>query len=173
MNVKIRVWPGLVFAFLGVNVAVVATTVTLATANRAAVEPAYYQKAVAWNDTARQLEQNRSLGWRVALREGPGPSDSPSRRPVVMTLTDSQGAPIRGAAVSVLAFHNAHADRRIQTDLVEREAGMYAAPLLVEQPGVHEIRVTAQSGRDRFTAVLAHEFVAPSPDGGPGRGAAR
>ena len=114
-----------------------------------AVEGDYYDKAVHWNDELAQRRENAQLGWRVTptLRLGTGNGDGS----IVITLRDSSGAPITGATVTVLAMHNARANRQLFATLIDSGAGEYRAPLAAERPGEWELRFTVKRGEERFT----------------------
>lgn len=52
---RFRLWPGMIFALLGLNACVVGVTLYLAHSDRSfAVEPEYDRKALAWQETAEQ-----------------------------------------------------------------------------------------------------------------------
>ena len=113
---RTTLWPGIVCALIGLNMCIVAVTVVLAHSDRSlAVEPDYYQKALRWENTQRQREVNRSLGWEVRI-EHSGPGTTPS---VSVIITDRDGRPVEGAGVGVTAFHNARPADRSERALSE------------------------------------------------------
>jgi nitrogen fixation protein FixH len=117
-----------------------------------AIEPAYYEKALRWDDTMAQERRNLALGWdasatMVLARPGtPGALD--------IALSDRTGLPIDSAVVSVEAMHNARASQRYHAVLAEAEPGTYRASMDAHRPGEWEVRVTAQRAGDRFTQTL-------------------
>lgn len=123
-----------------------------------AVEPDYYQKAVHFDDEMALRAQSERLQWHVApsLDLGtPGKAGT-----VAATITDSTGAPIRGATVQLLAMHNARASHQLTATLAESGDGVYRAPLDAERPGEWELRFTVSRGEDRF-AVRERIDAAP------------
>ena len=117
-----------------------------------AVEPDYYRKGVEWDRTLAQGRTNARLGWRLAcdVRQGT----------VQVTLQDRGGAPLRGAALSVEAFHNARAGRIVKGTLVDGGSGTYRARLPILRPGLWELRFRAEQGGSAFTETVTYE-VAP------------
>ncbi|MBV6522854.1 MAG: hypothetical protein MNPFHGCM_03004 [Gemmatimonadaceae bacterium] len=115
-----------------------------------AVEGDYYNKAVHWDDELAQRQVNRMLSWRIdptlMLRTGDGEGA------VSIVLRDSTGVGIAGAAVDVLAMHNARAARQLFATLTELGGGEYRAELPAQRPGEWELRFTVRRGGQRFTA---------------------
>jgi len=121
-----------------------------------AIEPDYYQKAVAWDSSMAQARENRALGWRVTPslaafteRDGAG---------LRVTLTDSAGAAIPDATVKVTAFYNARAGDVSDTTLVPGR-GAYEGRLPVHHGGVWELRFDVRRGAVHFTATSRVEAV--------------
>lgn len=112
-----------------------------------AFEPDYYRKAVAWDSTAAQRDRSAALGWRAA-----GRLDAAGR--LTVTLADAEGAPIRGAVVTAEVIPVAHASRFATVGLSAAGEAGYATSVPLVYRGLHEIRVTATRGADRFTATL-------------------
>lgn len=156
---KLHLFPGIVFGLLGLNGAIVGVTLYLAHSDASfAVEPDYYQKALTWDETAAKLERSIALGWTAAVEAGdPG---APGRH-VSVRLTDSAGAPIDGAAVSLVAFHNARAAEQIRCELPSagtERPGVYTAQIPADRAGLWEFRITAARGGDEFAAVVRMEL---------------
>ncbi|HVB31529.1 MAG TPA: FixH family protein [Gemmatimonadaceae bacterium] len=121
-----------------------------------AIEPDYYQKAMAWDSTMAQARENVALGWRLsptlaAFTEHDGAV-------LQVTLTDSSGTAIPDATVKVAAFFNARANDVIDTTLARDSTG-YAVTLPVTRGGVWELQFDVQRGRQRFTAISRVEAV--------------
>ena len=115
-----------------------------------AVEPDYYQKAVHWDDAMAQARANESLGWRLepSLSLSAG---APAR--LVVRLSDSSGAPLAGATLTVQAMHNARAAEVFAATLAPADvAGAYRAELPLERAGQWELRFEVTRGAERFTA---------------------
>jgi hypothetical protein len=121
-----------------------------------AIEPDYYQKAVAWDSAMAQARANRALGWRVtpslaAFTQRDGAD-------LRVTLTDSTGAAIAGATVKVSAFYNARAGEVSDTTLVAG-GGAYEARLPVHHVGLWELRFDVTRGSLHFTSTSRIEAV--------------
>lgn len=148
-------WPvglaALLVGSAGVNIALVVITSRDASF---AVEPDYYAKALAWDDTMAQQARNEALGWSLGLRVEP--AGERGRMTVTARLTDSAGAPLLGAHVAIEARHNARANRVLTAALEPWDAG-YAAAMPLARPGLWEFRVRATRGRDVFTATLMRD----------------
>jgi nitrogen fixation protein FixH len=113
-----------------------------------AVEPNYYQKAVAFDSTMAIERRSAALGWSalttIAAR------DSAPGATVRVRLSDAAHQPVEGAVMTIDARFNARANDIITDTLVERAPGEYVAPLAVTHAGQWEVRVTATRGVNRF-----------------------
>jgi nitrogen fixation protein FixH len=122
-----------------------------------AVEPDYYQKAVAFDSTMAAEARSARLGWNassvIAVVDGGAR--------VAVTLRDSAGQPVTGARVSVDARFNARANDVLTGTLAEDGPGTYSAPLKVGHGGEWEVRVDAVRGEQHF--VTSTRAQAPSP----------
>ncbi len=149
-------WPAAVIGALVVTV--VANVVLLMAANdsrHAAVEPNYYQKAVAWDSTMAQEGRNEALGWNV---------DATLERMAEEALVrarfaDRTAAPLAGARVVVEGIHNLDSERRIRGELQETAPGVYEAMLPMRRAGLWELRFTVDRRGEHFTAELRRELT--------------
>jgi len=149
-----RLFPGMIFGLLGLNFVLVGSMLFFAHSDRSfAVEPEYYQKAIAWDETAAQQQFNTSLAWSPAISLG---DVGALGRIINLSLTDRAGNPIPDARITITAFHNARASDRLTAELspVDPERpGLYRAQLPLDRPGLYEIRLTARRSADTFTAT--------------------
>ena len=139
-------WPvglvALLAASAGANIALVIIT---SRDTSFAVEPNYYAKALAWDQTMAQQARNDALGWALSLRIDPG--DARGGKTVTVHLADRAGAPIEGAQVAVEA-----GGQRVERELDHREA---RARHDRDASGLHAryailyIRDSSPSARDR------------------------
>ncbi len=161
----LRLWPGMVFGLIGLNVSVVAVTLYLAHSDASfAVEPDYYQKALAWDESTRIAAQSADLGWKAVLEVSPS---GPAREPwVSLRLTDRQGVPVADARVEVTAFASARASERRKITLREVAPGLYSAALAGAQAGAWEFAISADKGADRFQKNI-ETSIAAAPEGRP------
>lgn len=158
-----RIFPGIIFALIGMNMTIVAITVWLATGDPSvAVEPDYYRKAAAWDETAAQQRANARLGWTASVTITPGAERGALL--VQVRLTDRDGAPVLGAQVSATLFHNARAGDRIEANFTAAAGGVYLASSRCERPGVWRMRLLVQRGLETFTESLEFEIAAPPTD---------
>ena len=146
-----RVWP---FAIAGILLAGIASNVAfvvLASSDpAAAVEPDYYRKGVAWDEEMAQQRRNIALGWSAHAALFLGAHGSAGR--LELTLADSLGRPLTGAAVQALVMHNARAAAVQSVALHDEGAGRYSARVAAERPGLWEVRLSVQRSSRRFTA---------------------
>jgi nitrogen fixation protein FixH len=146
-----RLWPGAIFGLIGLNMVVVAVTIYFAANDpSAAVEPQYYQKALAWDDTVKAREASARLGWRAAASVAGGE--------LRITLTDGAGAPLEEARVEVTAYAVARAAERQLLTLSGIGAGEYRAPIQLHRAGIWEFRIEARRGADLFACTIEQEM---------------
>ena len=158
-----RVWrvPGplwMVFGLLAMNFAIVGATVTLASRDaHFAVEPDYYQRAVDWDATRLELERSEELGWSLRLDAADAASAS-GMRTLTVRLNDQSGEPIGSARVVGIAFHHGAASSRTDVAFVERGPGVYQGDVPLVGAGLHEVRIVASRGDDRFLAAIRQDW---------------
>jgi nitrogen fixation protein FixH len=150
-------WPvglvALLAASAGANIALVVIT---SRDTSFAVEPNYYAKALAWDQTMAQQARNEALGWSLGLRVDP--TDARGRKIVTVNLADRAGVPIEGAQVAVEAFHNARASRIFSAALAPLGQG-YAAAMPLDRPGLWEFRLRVTRGPEVFVATLTRDVT--------------
>ena len=88
-------YPGMVVLLLVGSVSAQMALLHAATSDGGAqVEPGYYDRAVAWDDYAREYERSSALGWDVeVVRRGPR---------VIVSVFDANRAPVDLDSLSVL-----------------------------------------------------------------------
>lgn len=148
-------WPvGLAALLVGGAGANIALLVITSRDPSFAVEPNYYAKALAWDETMAQETRNEALGWRLGLDVEP--AGERGWRTVAVRLTDRAGAPLEGAGVAIEALHNARA-RHVLTAALGPRGAAYAAAMPLARPGLWEFRVRATRGQDVFTATVMRD----------------
>ncbi len=146
-------WPIGIVAALTLSAAANIFVMFVAKADPAfAVEPDYYQKAVAWDATMEQQRTNATLAWRATAALTRATPSQPGR--ITVALFDATGAPIGDAQVQIEAMHNARASQRYEASLAPTRDGSYSSNIDAHRPGQWEVRVTAIRGNDRFTQSL-------------------
>lgn len=154
-----RVWPLAIAGVLAVTV--VANVVLLRAASgpeAATPEPDYYRRALAWDSTQAERARSARLGWRSSSEFTVADGATHMR----VTLQDSLGVAVRGAAVTATGVHNLAPTHPEHWTLVETEPGRYEAPVSLPRAGRWEVTVTATRDTERFVG-LGH---AESPGGG-------
>lgn len=148
-------WPWLVVGLLAIPVTVDVGVIWFVGSDPTfAVEPQYYQKAINWDDEMAQRRANDALGWTTRVEVFPG-ADGPTLRVHVL---DREGQPVTGAQVSAETFHNARASQ-VLTATLQGDGDGYSAALAMQRPGLWEVRLAVQRGKDHFTRVERLELV--------------
>lgn len=139
-------WPAAVVALLGLNVCVCTVTVIAATriAAPAGAEPDYYEKALNWDETARERAASEALGWTASLAAAPTPDGA---RRLTLVLRDRDGLPVEAASVEAEVFHPRLGARRTLR-LEPLSGGLYAGAAPLEAAGLWEVRLRAERGAD-------------------------
>lgn len=138
---------------IGMSLSIAAVTVTLATRDPSfGLEEDYFAKAVAWDETAQQMEHNRQLGWDAAV-ELSSALDGRGERSVTVLLRDAEGGALAGAKVEVFAFHNARRRETQAFEMVEIAPGRYTAGAAMEREGQWTLRLRVVRGDEVFTAT--------------------
>ncbi len=142
-------WPTVIASALALHVIGSLVMVYFATSNESyAVEPDYYQKALAWNDKRAQDHVNAQLGWHLEFKVAPA---APGQDPTLLVeLTGSDGSTVTGAAINVEAFANARRNDVLTATLTASAVG-YEATLPMRRDGLWEFRFTVTRGEDLFT----------------------
>lgn len=142
-------WPAVIAGALGLHVVGSLVMVYFATSNESyAVEPDYYQKALAWDDRRAQDRHNTELGWTLEFAVVPVPAGQDPIMRVELTTLD--GEPITNASISVEAFANARRDDVLTTGLIESDSG-YQTAMAMRRNGLWEFRFTVTRGDELFT----------------------
>jgi nitrogen fixation protein FixH len=109
------------------------------------VEPDYYSKALAWNDTAAQREANQRLNWSVVIGEGKHAGE------VAIDVRDASGIRIEEARVTGIAFANRRSSERMELAAMPAEGGGFEARVPVGEGGSWHFRIRVERGTDVFT----------------------
>lgn len=168
-------WPWLLAAALLFTVGANVVMLIAANSDRngSVVEPDYYAKAVAWDETMARRAASDRLGWTATATVERSRSDETPDEvsgSVVVHLRDRAGVALAGARVSAVAIHNTDAGHPIALTLHERAPGVYGAGARIEHPGRWEVRVDALRGASRFLATLVVEADVPAPVASPAAG---
>ncbi len=150
---KSILWPGLIFVFLGLNVAVVGVTVFFAQRYKAAVvDRSFDVTAQHWDQVKAQRERQAALGWTCEV----GVTEFRGSRALQLHLRDAAGRPIVGANVQVVCFHNAHAADTTTLAMSESDGG-YTAPIPAMLSGLWTFRVRATTPTEEASFNLERD----------------
>jgi nitrogen fixation protein FixH len=123
------------------------------------VEKDYYARGLAWDEHMERVRHDAALGWRVALESQRA---SQSERRLRLRLEDAAGRPLRGAQVTVSAFHGARPDREARA-LLREDGDGYRGLIPLTRPGLWRVRVEVRQGGEQFNASLTHEVPHEAP----------
>jgi nitrogen fixation protein FixH len=113
-------------------------------------EPDYYRKAVAWDAQQAAAAASAALGWRA---EGAVAARTGDLTVLRLRLVDAAGAPVREAAITVTVRWNGDATHAVTGTAIAAGEG-YTVALPLTRSGLHELRLDATRGSDRFGQVL-------------------
>ena len=147
-----RRWPMIIVALILGNMGFCFTTIYFSIDRRTSfAEEDYYAKAMHWDDTARQHEANRTLGWVARPEIVPAPGLPESGRVLRVRLLDGSGRPIRAAVLEASVFHQADARRRWTVDLVPEGDGWFVGSMPTRRDGLWRMHLIADAVGMRFT----------------------
>lgn len=158
---RFHIFPGIIFALLGMNVAIVGYTVYAANSDGgAAIEPDYYRKALAHDVIAANDREAAALGWTYHVEFTP---DAARKTHVLRaSIADSSGAAVTGANVRAEAFPSVRANERVRLLCLEGKPGEYAAPISVTHHGQWRVELIIES-RGRIVAHKSDVFAREAP----------
>jgi len=139
-----RRWALIIIGALVAQAGGILTMVTIASRDpNFSVESDYYEKAVRWDDTARERARQRELAWRIDA--------AISGTAVDVALTSASGEPLEGASIEAEYFHPAHARDRRTVALSPSAPGRYSAPVTAPGSGFYELRLSITRGPEHMT----------------------
>ncbi len=159
-----RRWILIPLGLIITQMSIVITMMCIATSDPTfAVEPNYYEKALAWDATAAQNHTNQRLAWRTEMAAS---ASSSGKGEFAVRLTNSDSTPLDGAKVRAELFANTNARARTILDLVANGDGRYGAPTAFDRLGMWECRLVVTRGPETFTTSAQFE-VRAAPEGSP------
>jgi nitrogen fixation protein FixH len=145
-------WPGMIFALIGMNVAVVVVTIIASRRDSSyALVPAYDRKAMRFQEELDRRAASAQLGWTATPLITQG-ADRSAR--IAFTIHDASGAPVADATLSVALFHHAYAAERIDLRAVESAPGFYTVDAKLVRRGLWRFELAAQRGGDHFETTV-------------------
>lgn len=118
------------------------------------VEEDYYQKAVRFDADQALKKRSDRLGWHLTVSAA---RTSASDAAVTAALTDSAGAPVRGAVVRFAVRAIARENDVFKAVGVETN-GAYIASLPMARRGLWDVNVEASRGPDRYVTTQRVEL---------------
>lgn len=112
------------------------------------VIPAYYDRAVHFDDEIDRASASRALGWHAEVAIAAGQID--------VTMSDGSGHPVDDARVRVTGYQRAHAGEPVDVELARVGGGHYRAGLR-ERRGWHDLTVVAERGDAHYQQRVAVE----------------
>jgi nitrogen fixation protein FixH len=141
-------WMFAIVGLLAVNLIAMSVLAVVANRGGSQVVPAYYDKAVHFDDEIDRASVSRALGWRADVAIAASAVD--------VVLRDAAGAAIEGAQVRIQGYQRAHAAELVDVVLRSAGGGHYRADIR-ERRGWHDLTVVAALGGARFTQRVAVE----------------
>lgn len=142
-------WPFIIVSLLAGHVSLMCWAVAKATSDKnAVVIEDYYNKATHWDKTQAEQIASDKLGWQVMLAAAASP-DAQGQRSVTLHLTDAKGAVITPDEMSLVGYHQAHAEKTFSAKLDSSTDG-FAATLPMPHAGVYHFNFIARAGDKTF-----------------------
>ncbi len=147
-----RRWPLVIVGLLLLNVAITAALITLSSRDPGLmVERDYDQRALEWDNFARQRLASESLGWTADVT-----IDTAGVQPrLIVRLADSQGQPVIPERAEAIAFPQSHASQSQVLRLIPVEGDPAACSSVINltHPGLWEVRLTANRDGKAFMST--------------------
>jgi len=138
-------WTLVIVGLLGANVLATVGLATWAARGGSEVIPDYYETGVHYDTAIDRAAASRALGWRATANVAGGE--------LVVAVRDAGGAPVGGARVTVAGYQRAYSTERLAVALSPTgDAYRGAFPA---RPGVQDLTITVERGRDHFEQALA------------------
>ena len=138
-------WTLVIVGLLSVNVLVTVGLAIGAGSGASQVIPDYYETGVHYDNAIDRAAASRALGWRATADVAGGE--------LIVAVRDAAGAPVAGANVTVAGYQRAFATERLSVALRASGDGYRAA--FPVRPGVQDLTVTVERGREHFEQALA------------------
>jgi nitrogen fixation protein FixH len=147
MTAAMRWWL-VIGGLLAANVIAMVLLAVVANDGGTQVIPAYYDRAVHFDDEIDRASASRALGWHAEVAIAAGAID--------VTMSDASGHAVDGARVRVTGYQRAHAGEPVDVELARVGGGHYRAGLH-ERRGWHDLTVVAELGDAHYQQRVAIE----------------
>jgi len=122
-----------------------------------AVETNYYKKALRWDQTMAEKRKSEQLGWTIKAKAKPQIANRKAMIQVEAQIFDRKGKIVKGAHVSLEAFHNGRSKRRFHKDL-GRTNDVHKVTINSYRSGLWVFHYTVLRGKQRFMQVIRQEI---------------
>lgn len=139
-------WTVAIVGLLGANMLAMVFLIANARHGQSRVVPAYYERAIHYDDVLDQAARNRELGWNVNVAIANGV--------IIARAADIVGAPLTGARLWVEGCQRV-GGRRIAGSLVETSPGLYQGR--VGGSGWVDLSIAMVRANDRFARSVSVE----------------
>lgn len=119
-----------------------------------ALEEDYYGRAERFDALTAERAASQALGWAVEVEL----SDEASARRLLVVVRDGEGAPIKGASVTVELRPVASASQVTQAHPRERTPGTYVAELTRARGGLWDVELTIEHQGKRYIDRVRREL---------------
>ncbi|RMH12206.1 MAG: hypothetical protein D6695_07365 [Planctomycetota bacterium] len=156
------IWPVLVIALLGGQAVMLAVTFIIASSDPSvAVEPNYYEKALAWDEDRDRRRDPALDGFEISAELQPA-SDRNSKGALVVSVF-RDGAPVEDAVIDAVIFHHARSGDRQTLSLLPQKPGVYVASADLRRDGNWEVRLSVQADRMSYLLTRQLELYGSAP----------
>lgn len=132
-----------------------------------AVEPDYYRKAAAWDETKRQVAANGALNWIVTPAFVAALGDARCAR-LEVAVADKYTVAIEDAVVQAEIIPIRAADARCAFELTSMGGGRYGVDVPLRIGGVWEVRLHVESKGRVYTDRIRRQVNFGSPPASEG-----
>lgn len=152
-------WPLMIVGLLTLSISFCVVTVIAATSDGgAAVVEDYYARSTRWDEYAARRAASDALGWHAQVRVQAAEPAS-GLRPVVLTLTDADGAPVTGltGTVSLQRTQDATPSAVLPLQPAAGTPGRYRMLAPVPTTGLWDVEIDASRGDDAYLNTVRVE----------------
>ncbi len=145
-------WPAIVVAMLSAHAFVIVGALAVAAAliPAAVTAPAGYEAALGWDAQQAARRASDALGWTLVTTPANSLEVNGDRR-VQLLLRDRQGLPVDNATITLVIYHHAKPNERIERRLEPQSVrGVYETVLPMRSEGFWRLHAVAQQGEERL-----------------------
>ena len=153
-----RFWVSFVMLLLGLQLAIGAVAINLATGDSsAAVIPDYHTAALNWDATHKKRTALARMGWELTVQPSEVVDES-GRRAVRVEVTDGNRVGVEGLRLSAQAYHHAHGRNIESFDFQSLADGTYQAIAPMNQSGLWQLELSFERDDEQFSVMRMIEL---------------